>query len=270
MLKEYSLEDRVALVTGASSGIGKEMAVVLAEAGADVVVAARRRERLEETAAAVRALGRRCHLVQADVTQEADVRRMAKEALRAFGQVDILVNNAGISIRGPVVDREGVPIIGKVPPQLSLVSWNQVMATNLTGAFLACQAVAPHMLERRRGKVINVSSIDGVRAEPGNSVYAASKAALNHFTRVLALEWAPFNVCVNALAPGAFWTEMWELNVPRPDIWDRLQQRVAEGIPLRRWGDLRDLGLLAVYLASDASNYLTGQVLTLDGGATAQ
>lgn len=268
-LKDFSLADRVALVTGASKGLGREMAVVMAEAGADIVAAARDVAGLEQTARAVRAHGRRCHVVRTDVTQEADLRRMVDEANGAFGQVDILVNNAGVDVVGSVVDYPGIHL-SSPRPEATLEAWEAVFRTNLTSAFLATKLVGPQMLKRKSGRVINIGSVEGSTGKVvGDSAYAASKAALAHFTRLTALEWAPFGVTVNCLAPGLFWTDVWQDAYPTEDGKERAQAVHRNNIPLGHWGDLRDVALLAVYLASDAAKYVTGQTIYVDGGFTA-
>lgn len=276
MLPEFSLQGRVAIVTGASRGIGRAIAETMAEAGADIVAAARTLPALEETAAAVRAKGRRCHVVQADVCVQADLERMTTETVQQFGTVDILVNNAGREIVGPVAFHKDVPTQLARQEALTLEEWELVLRTNLTSMFLACKAVGPHMMERRYGKVINISSIQGATQlgglATGSSAYSTSKAAIMHFTRSLALEWAPFNITVNSLSPGCFWTAIWENPELQnsPEARQRVIDDMAAYIPLHRWGDLREVGLLAVYMASPASDYLTGQVIHLDGGFTAK
>lgn len=268
MLRDFSLQDRVAVITGASRGLGRAMAEVLAEAGADIVAAARDVPKLEETAATVAERGRRCHIVRTDVTKQEDLERMVREALTVFGKIDILINNAGVDIVGSVVDFPGVPV-SSPRPELTVEGWEQVLRTNLTAAFIACKLVGQHMLERRSGSVINVGSVEGCTGMAiGDSAYAASKAALMHFTRMLALEWAPFGVTVNCLSPGLFWTDIWHAAHPTPDGKARAMERLNPRIPMGHWGDLRDVGLLAVFLTSDASRYITGQVIHVDGGLT--
>ena len=269
MLPEFSLDGKVAIITGASRGLGREMSVVMAEAGADIVAAARDASRLAETAAAVGALGRRCHAVTTDVAREDDLARMVDGALAAFGRIDILVNNAAFYPVGSVVDFPGVPV-SSPRPELTLGEWEQVLRTNLTTAFITAKLVGRHMLERGSGRVINIGSVEGATGMSiGDSAYATSKAGLAHFTRMLALEWAPFNVNVNCLAPGLFWTDIWQTAYPTADGKERAQARLNPRIAVGRWGELRDIGLAAVYLASDASKYVTGQVLYVDGGLTA-
>ncbi|MEX2236014.1 MAG: SDR family oxidoreductase [Dehalococcoidia bacterium] len=276
MLTEFSLEGRVALVTGASRGIGQAIAETLAEAGSDIIAAGRDLTALGKTRDLVEGKGRKCHVVRVDVCSQAEIESLVAEGLGTFGHLDILVNNAGIDLIGPVVYHEDLLIELTRKEALSLEEWEKVLRTNLTSMFLTCKALGPHMMERRSGKVINISSIQGVGSLGGLAIgdpaYGTSKAGIMYFTKALALEWAPFNINVNSLSPGCFWTEMWET----PGVADEPQARqeiidaMTEYIPLRRWGNLRELGLLAVYMASSASDYLTGQVIHLDGGFVAK
>lgn len=269
MIREFSLEGRVAVVTGASKGLGRAIAETMAEAGADVVAASRDMARLEETAEAVRKVGRRCRVVQADVTVEDDLRGMVEAARTEFGRIDILVNNAGVDIVGSIVDYPGVPV-SSPRPQIDLAGWETVFQTNLTPALITAQLVGREMLERGSGRVINIGSVEGGTGRIlGDSAYAATKAALAHFTRLQALEWAPFGVTVNCLAPGLFWTDVWQAAYPTADGKERAQARLNPLIPMGHWGDLREVGLLAVFLASDAARYITGQTIYVDGGFAA-
>lgn len=268
-LPDFALDDRVAVVTGASKGLGREIALVMAEAGADVVVAARDEAGLEATAAGVREHGRRAHVVRTDVTKAEDIQHMIDSAIEAFGRIDVLVNNAGVDIVGSVVDHPGV-VVSSPRPQITVDGWDRVMDTNLKSAFLACQMVGKHMLERKSGRVINIGSVEGATGKLlGDSAYAASKAALAHFSRMVALEWAPFGVTVNCLAPGLFWTDVWQGAFPTADGRERAQAAHRPKIPMGYWGDLRDVALLAVFLASDAAKYITGQTVYVDGGFSA-
>ena len=265
MLNEFSLDGKTALVTGGSSGLGKEIALVLAEAGADVAVAARRLTRICETADAIRSLGKRAVAIQADVSDSKQVDDMVSEATSALGRIDILVNNAGIGKVGSVVplpETEGSSIQAE---RMDDDTWHEVLNINLSGTMYVCRAVAPQMLERRSGKIINISSTNAKIAFPNGSAYQVSKAGVNILTKVLASEWGQYNINVNAIGPGWFITEMTEERFNEIEWADRL---VAE-LPLRRLTSLRDLGLLAVYLASPASDWMTGQIIYLDGGETA-
>jgi NAD(P)-dependent dehydrogenase (short-subunit alcohol dehydrogenase family) len=270
MLTEYSLEGKTAVVTGAGRGIGRAIALVLAEARADVAVAARTVPQIEETAELVRALGRRSVAVQTDVSQSEQVDGLVAKVLADWGRIDVLVNNAGIYIKVPAVPLSGQafrPPVTTRPGPLGLTDeeWHQMLATNLSSAMYGCRAVAPHMLERGYGKIINISSKNGKQASALNAAYSPGKAGLDMLTRVLALEWATQGIRVNAIAPGTFPAGTGDFALNDPAIFKLAEQEV----PLRRLGDLRELGLLAVYLASPASDYMTGQIVYLDGGMTA-
>ena len=267
MLREFSLEGKNALVTGGGRGIGKAIALALAEAGADVAVAARTIKQVEETATEVQALGRRSFALKADVADSHQVDDMVTKATQSLGQIDILINNAGVGERGPMVPLPTPPdekIHWDYREETSDESWHRIIDTNLAGPFHCCRSVAPQMIKRGSGKMINISSTASILAAPYKAAYASSKAAINMLTKVLALEWAPYNINVNGIGPGWFITEMTRAGFEVPEIH---RQWVSE-IPLRRLTDARDLGLLAVYLASPASDWMTGQIIFLDGGET--
>ena len=265
------LEDRVAIVTGAGRGIGRAMSLSLAEAGADVVATARTEAEIDETAALVEQTGRRALAIAADISRSDEVDTMVEQALDRFGKVDILINNAGKLFKAPLAP---LPDVTLEPPRVtrrtdvrhSDEEWQSVIDINLNGVFYCCRAVAPHMMERRYGKIINLSSNNGTMAFPYVAAYNASKAAVNMLTRVLALEWAPYGICVNAIGPGDYHTEMTDASWSDPEG----RQRHLDGIPMHREGDLEELGTLAVYLASPASDYMTGQIIYMDGGLTAK
>ena len=271
MLPEMSLEGRTAIVTGAGRGIGREIALVMAEAGADVVVAARTRSEIESTAADVEALGRRALAVQTDVSKSDQVDALVDQTIEHFGKVDVMVNNAGYLLRLAVVP---FPDATVQPPRVTREStsrttdeeWESIIGPNLNGVFYCCRAVAPHMMERRYGKIINIGSNNAKQAFPLVAAYNVSKAGVNMLTRVLALEWAPYNICVNAIGPGDYHTSMTDATWTDPEA----RRRHLDGIPLGREGGLRDLGVLATYLASPASDYVTGQIVYMDGGLTAK
>lgn len=265
MLNEFNLDGKTALVTGASSGIGKEIALVLAEAGADVAVAARRVNRIEETAESIRGFGRHAVAIQADVSDSQQVDDMVSQATDALGRIDILVNNAGVGKGGPVVPLPDVDGSSVQSERMDDETWHEVLNTNLSGAMYVCRAVAPQMLERRSGKIINIASTNAILAYPNGSAYQVSKAGMKMLTKVLANEWGGFNINVNAIGPGWFITEMTEEGFLDSDRYDQ----VVSELPLKRLTSLRDLGLLSVYLASPASNWMTGQIIYLDGGETA-
>ncbi len=271
MLPELSLEGRSAIVTGAGSGIGREIALVLAEAGVGIVAADRATRDNERTVADVTAMGTDAIAVTTDVAKSSDVDTMVDRALEHFGKVDILVNDAGVLLRLPVapfpdstleppeVDRESTSRTGDA-------EWQRIFQTNVDGVFYCCRAVAPHMMESGYGKVINVSSINAIKAFPLAAAYCASKAAVSMLTKVLALEWAPYNICVNAIGPGFYRTAMTEPGWVNPEDFERDKATV----PFQREGNLRELGVLTAYLASPASDYMTGQVIYMDGGLTAR
>jgi NAD(P)-dependent dehydrogenase (short-subunit alcohol dehydrogenase family) len=257
---EYDISGKVVLITGAGRGIGKGIAQVLAEAGADIALNALTSRYVEGVAADIaRASGRRVVPITADVTDATDVQRLIESVVRTFGRIDVLVNALGDSIRKPLVKLPGQDSTADALTNDELAS---VMDINLTEALLCTRAVGPHMLERRRGKIINISSYTAHRGGGDLVLYTTAKTALVGFTRAQALEWAPYNVRINAIAPGIF-------PDPVTSGTERAQQaaeRAARTVPLKRAGRLREVGLLALYLASEASDYMTGQTIFLDGG----
>lgn len=253
VMDQFSLDGRTAIVTGSTKGLGRAMAEGLAEAGAQVAVVSRHGE---EAAAVARELanasGRTCRGYACDVTVPEQVDALVTRVLADFGQIDILVNNAGINIRGAI-------------DELSVEEFLRVQAANVTGPWLMCRALAGHMKGRRYGRVINIGSTLSVIALADRTPYASSKGAILQMTRALALEWAPYGITVNAMLPGPFATEM---NEPIKEDPDAYAAFVAK-IPLGRWGELDEIKGLAVFLASDASSFVTGAGVTIDGGWTA-
>ncbi len=255
ILDRFRLDGKRLFITGGSRGLGREMAFALADAGADVILVGRDLPSLEKTAKEIRAFGRRADIIQADVGLPAEAERACRTALDQFGPVDILINNVGgRRIPDPTVD-------------ISLEQWQSIIDLNLTSTFLCTKLLGKPMIERKQGRVINIASISGmvVNRGIGGRSYETSKAAVIHFTRTAAADWAPYGVTVNAICPGGFMTEpnqRWQRD--DPSIIDAF----ASQIPMGRFGDPQDLGPLAVYLASDASRYMTGATLTIDGGYT--
>jgi NAD(P)-dependent dehydrogenase (short-subunit alcohol dehydrogenase family) len=251
--KLFDLNGQVALVTGGSRGLGEEIAGGLAEAGASLMLVARREPGLTGTVERLRARGFRCEGTVCDAANPSEVRGAVEKTLAVFGQIDALVNNAGISWGAPA-------------EEMPLDKWQAVLDVNLTGAFLFAQAVAPAMIARRRGVILNVASIAGLRAMPEGlpaAGYVASKGGLIALTRELAAKWGRHGIRVNALAPGFFRSRMSE------KVLDRMQPGIERAIPLGRIGRPGELKGAAIFLLSEASSYITGQVLSIDGGTTA-
>lgn len=251
-LERFAVTGKRALVTGGSKGIGAEAAIVLAQAGADVAIVGRDREGLQTTAAQIKAAGRRCVIIEADMRTTDGPLYAAQAALDAFDAVDILVNNAGIARIAPILDSP-------------LADWEETLAVNLRAPYLLAQALAPKMIEQRSGKIINVSSQAGVVAIEGHASYAASKGGLNMLTKVMALEWGPYNIHVNAVAPTVILTPMGTREWGDPA---KAAPMLAK-IPLRRFGQPVEVADLILFLASSASDLITGETILIDGGYTA-
>jgi NAD(P)-dependent dehydrogenase (short-subunit alcohol dehydrogenase family) len=255
VMQLFNLEGRRALITGASRGLGREIALALAEAGADTVIVARDKAVLEKAAEQIRAFGRNVGTIQADISEPDRAERMARHALDAFGHFDILVNNVG----NRLVD---IPT-----EELTYEDWKSMVDLNLTHCFLCSRIIGREMIRRKSGKIINIASISGMIVNRGifGRAYETSKAAVVAFTRTLAVDWAAYNINVNAIAPGYFLTDVnrdWFQRKPE------LAEDVNAQIPMGRCGEPREIGALAVYLASDASSYMTGSTLVIDGGYT--
>jgi gluconate 5-dehydrogenase len=254
ILDRFRMQGKVAIVTGGSQGLGRAMAEALAEAGATVVVCSRKAEAVQAVAEELQSTtSQTCRGYACDVTDPEQVEALIGQAIAEFGQIDVLINNAGINIRGPI-------------EELSLAEFRQVQETNVTGIWLTCRAVAPHMKARRYGRVINVGSTLSIVSIPDRTPYATSKGAVLQLTRTLALEWAPYNITVNAILPGPFGTEMNRSFLDDPARYEAF----AAQVPLGRWGELEEIGGLALFLASDASSFVTGAGITIDGGWTAR
>jgi NAD(P)-dependent dehydrogenase (short-subunit alcohol dehydrogenase family) len=243
------LAGRTAVVIGGTSGIGRALTHGLAHAGADVVATARRTELVEQTAAEIEQLGRRTLRVASDVTDTASLKALLAAVIAAFGKVDIMVNCAGRTKRVPTLD-------------LGEEDWDAILETNLTGTLRAAQVFGRHMVDRRYGRIINIASLSAFVALFEVAAYAASKAAVASLTKSLAIEWAPFGVCVNAIAPGVFRTP---LNSNLLDGTDRGREFLLR-TPMKRFGQLEELAGAAVFLASEAASFVTGEVLVVDGG----
>jgi NAD(P)-dependent dehydrogenase (short-subunit alcohol dehydrogenase family) len=253
-LDRFRIDGKVALVTGGARGLGRVIADALASAGADVVLSARQLENAQRAAEVIGKIsGRKTLGVAADVTVPDDVEGMVARVLEALGRLDILVNNAGVNIRGPI-------------EELRVDDWDTVLDTNLKGPWLCCRAVSGVMKRQKWGRVINVSSMLGEISLPGRTPYASSKGGLTLLTKTLALEWARDGINVNALCPGPFATE---INTPLLND-PAARAQMEANVPLGRWGDPVELGPAAVFLASDASSFMTGATLFIDGGYTAR
>ncbi|HEX5412181.1 MAG TPA: SDR family NAD(P)-dependent oxidoreductase [Terriglobia bacterium] len=252
-MANHSLDGRLAVVTGASRGLGKQMAMALAEAGAAVALVARSKELLEQVKADIESRGGKAHAFVADLREENEVARMARQVSDAAGAPDILINNAGINLRKPL-------------HEFSLPEWHRVMQTNLDSAFLCSRAFVPGMMQRKFGRVVNIASTMAHVALPHRTAYCTSKFGLLGMTKALALELAPYGVTVNALSPGPFATEM---NTVLTQDAARNAEFTSK-IPLGRWGKVEEIGPLAVFLCSDAAGFITGTDILIDGGWTAQ
>jgi NAD(P)-dependent dehydrogenase (short-subunit alcohol dehydrogenase family) len=251
--KLFDLTGRAAIVSGGSMGLGLQMAEGLAEMGANLVLCARKRERCEEAAEALRTHGVQTLALGCDVKDKASIQQVAEEALAKFGRIDILVNNAGVSWGASV-------------EEMTVEQWDKVLSTNLTGTFLFCQAVGKAMASQGSGKIINIASVAGLGGSSSELQaigYHASKGGVIAFTKDLACKWAAHNIQVNAIAPGWFPTHM------SKHVIEHRKDSLLQKIPLGRFGGNHDLKGAAVFLASDAAAYVTGHVLVVDGGQTA-
>ena len=246
------LASKTVVVIGGTSGIGLALAKGLAEAGANVIPSSRRMDHVESTVAAIRQLGRRSLAVACDVTDRASLQTLQDAACAEFGAVDILVNCAGTTQRMPVLE-------------VSEDDWNRILDTNLNGTLRACQIFGRKMIERRYGRIINIGSMSSLTGWHGVAAYGASKSAVASLTKTLAVEWATYGVCVNAIVPGVFRTQ---LNTALLDGTPRGQELLMR-TPMQRFGKVEELVGAAVFLASDAASFVTGHLLVVDGGITA-
>jgi len=240
----FTLEGKVAIVTGASKGLGKSMAKALAQAGADVVLVARTMSLLEELAEKVERYGHQC-----DVSDYHQVQKAIEIAIKKMKKIDILINNAGISMDVSF-------------KKITYDEWEKHILVNLSSAFSTCKAVGPFMVKNRKGKVINIASVIGVRANWNSIAYSTTKAGLIQFTKALAFEWARYNINVNAIAPGYFKTDFTKLVENYPET----KRMIMEHIPFGRMGEPDELNGVIIFLSSNASDYMTGQTIFIDGG----
>ncbi len=246
----FKLDGKIALITGAGSGLGRQFAETLSDAGASVVLAARRREKLEETAELVRNKGGNAICLELDVTDSLSVTNCVRETTSEFGTPDILVNNAGIAKQAFLTD-------------ISEDDWDAVLDTNLKGVFMVAQAVAKSMINAdKHGSIINIASVLGLRVSKALGSYIAAKSAVVQLTKAMAIEWSRYNIRVNALAPGYFITEINQEQFADGSAEDFLMRRV----PMSRVGDLREIAGPLLLLASDAGSYMTGSIIAVDGG----
>lgn len=248
----FNLSGKVAIVTGGNQGIGLAISRGLAQAGAAVIIANRRAEEGKKTAEALKKEGLKATAIPTDVGDESSVAAMVSRVMENYGKIDILVNNAGVIVRKPA-------------EEITREDYDHIMNTNLRGLFLCCQLVGRQMIKQKKGKIINISSDASQRAMPERSIYAVSKAGVSHLTRCLATEWAKYNINVNAIGPGPTITPLNEKYYQENP--DKLEQTI-QSIPLGRMGDTSDYMGAAVFLASEASNFMTGQTMLIEGGST--
>ena len=263
------LTDKVAMVTGGGAGIGRAIVLAMAREGADIVIADLRLEAAEAVAREAQDLGRKAVAIRVDVAQEGEVRRAIADGIRQFGHIDILVNNAGVT-----------PGLGLPFTRQEEADWDKVFDINVKSVFFACKAIAPHFMQRRSGKIINIASIAGPLSSLTMPSYSVSKMGVITFTRIVAKELAASNVNVNAICPGLLWTDMWknigevirDTNPAYRDLTPRqmFEKRVEEWIPLKREQTPEDIGFAAVFLASEEARNITGQALMVDGGVVMQ
>jgi NAD(P)-dependent dehydrogenase (short-subunit alcohol dehydrogenase family) len=250
----FDLSGKKALVTGASKGFGAETAVLLAEAGADLSIAGRNKEGLIKTQKRIEALGRKCHIIQEDLSSAEGASKTAKKALDHWGTIDILVNNAGIfPSTSTLID-------------LSAEEWDQVLAVNLRAPFIIAKTLAPQMIKKGYGKIVNITSDAALIGQPGHGAYSASKGGLGMLTKIMAAEWGPHNIMANAVAPTVILTQMGKA------IWEARPEAAAEKkakIALKRFGQPKEVAELVLFLCSPASDFLCGATIPIDGGLTA-
>ncbi len=249
----FDLEGKKVLITGASRGLGQVFAKILASAGADIGLFARSVEGLNATKKIVDDFGRQSLVLVGDITKKEQVDSVVSKCVQEFGRIDVLINNAGLNIRKPIeyfLDED----------------WHTVINTNLTGTFYFSRAVIPHMKKQKQGRIINIGSMIGLVALPERTAYAAAKSGVHGLTKALSLELASFNITVNAVAPGPCLTDINKVILENPEV----NQFFLDNIPLNRWGKPEEIGPLILYLASDESSFMTGSIISIDGGWTAR
>lgn len=249
-LEQFSLAGKIAIITGASGGLGEAIARAFAEVGAKVVVASRQLEKLERIAADIRSCGQAAVATKVDVAKADDVQKMTERTISEFGAIDILVNNAALGASKNLVDT-------------TEEEWDAILDTNLKGTYLCCKIVGSQMIKRERGKIINISSTFGVIGVSRQAAYSTSKGGIVQLTRSLALEMARYKINVNCIAPGLFFSP---INIDLYTKDEKLHQASLRRIPLHRAADMKELTAVAVFLASDASDYIIGETIKVDGG----
>ncbi|MCL4441928.1 MAG: SDR family oxidoreductase [Firmicutes bacterium] len=252
VLEKFKLTDKVAIVTGGTSGIGRSIALGLAEAGAHVVPVSRTPEKVKSVVNEIKSLGVRTLDAPTDVTRPEEVSCLKNAVLGEFGRIDILVNNAGTTVK-------------KLFTEQSREDWNKIIDLNLNAVFICCQVIGSHMVAKRQGKIINIASVGSRFAITGSLPYCVSKGGLLQLTRTLSAEWAQYNINVNAIAPAYFKTPMTKGILKNKELYERIINR----IPMGRLGDVEELKGIAVFLASEASSYITGAIIYVDGGFAA-
>ncbi len=249
----YDLRGKVALIPGGSRGIGAQIARDLAVQGADIVIASRNKQGGEELAHEITQIGRKAISLACDVSNLDQISSLFETTIQEFGQIDILINSAGTNVTKPALE-------------VTEKEWDHILDVNLKGLFFCCQEAAKVMIPRKQGKIINISSVGGVKSYKRLGPYVSSKAGVIHLTRCLASEWARYNILVNSIAPGLISTEINEKEMADKD-W---LENAVKAIPLRRLGVPQDISNIALYLVSDASNYVTGQTFYIDGGTLSE